>query len=67
MTDHTKPNDATRQADRAAAQADHGAPQEPTEDEARAAEQNQPNPEVAAHEKEMAERGAHQQGEGRIA
>jgi hypothetical protein len=66
MTDHTKPSDATRQADRADAQADHAAPQTPTEDEARAAESVEVDPEVAAHEREMAERGAHQQGEGRI-
>jgi hypothetical protein len=67
MTDHTKPNNATRQADRADAQADHAAPQKPTADEAAAAEAVDLDPEVAAHEKEMAERGAHQRGEGRIA
>jgi len=66
MTDHTKPSDATRQADRADAQAEHGAPQAPTDEEAQAAEQNQADPAVAAHNKEMVERGAHQKGEGRI-
>jgi hypothetical protein len=66
MTDHTKPNDVTRQADRDALKAEHGAFEEPTPDEEAAAERNTVSPEAAAHNKEMVERGANQQGEGRI-
>jgi hypothetical protein len=38
----------------------------PTEDEERAAEAASIDDDVREHEKEMAERGARQQGEGRI-
>jgi hypothetical protein len=40
---------------------------EPTPDEARAADRNEPDDEVSQHDEEMTERGAHQRGEGRIA
>jgi hypothetical protein len=66
MTDHTKPSEATREADRAALQAEHDAPQTPTAEEAAAAEQNTVSPETGEHYREMVERGAHQEGEGRI-
>jgi hypothetical protein len=66
MTDHTKPNDATRQADRAAMNAEHGARETPTPEEEAAAERNQVDPETREHYQEMTERGANQQGEGRI-
>jgi hypothetical protein len=66
MTDHTKPNNATRQADEQAAAAEHGAPQTPTAEEERAADSNAVEPDVAEHYEDMVERGARQKGEGRI-
>lgn len=66
MTEHTKPNEETRAADRAALDAPHGAETEPTAEEERAAEQNTVSPETPEHYQEMTERGAHQEGEGRI-
>jgi hypothetical protein len=38
----------------------------PTPDEEKAAESLEVDPEAAEHYEEMAERGAHQKGEGRI-
>lgn len=67
MTEQTRPNEQTRQADREALNAEHGAPQEPTPEEEQAAERNTPSPEAAEHNQEMMERGANQKGEGRIA
>lgn len=67
MTNRTTPNKETREADRQAVEAEHGAPQTPTPEEEQAAERNTPSPEAAEHNKEMMERGAHQKGEGRIA
>ena len=64
--DHTRPSSATRSAEQAAAGKDHEADRPPTDEEARLAEQHQLEPEVVAHEKEMAERGKNQKGEGRI-
>lgn len=66
MRDHTKPNAKTREADKADARADHGAHETPTPDEERAAEKNTVRPEVKESYGEAAERGANQQGEGRI-
>lgn len=66
MTDPTKPSRETRAAEREEAGAAHDADREPTGDEAAAAETVELDPEVADHEKEMAERGAKQKGEGRI-
>ena len=66
MTDHTKPTSETRTAEAEEAKAPHVSDREPTEDEAAAAEVLELDPEVAKHEKEMAERGKNQQGEGRI-
>lgn len=66
MTDQTKPNAKTREAERAAADAEHGAPQVPTPEEERAAESNTVSPGVSENYQEMTERGANQQGEGRI-
>ena len=65
-SDHTRPSAATRSAEQEAAGVAHEADRAPTTDEARLAEQHRPDPRVAAHEKEMAERGKHQKGEGRI-
>lgn len=67
MTDQTKPNDATRQADRDAVNAEHGASEVLTPEDERLAEQNTVSPEVPEHYQEMTEKGANQQGEGRIA
>ena len=64
--DPERPNDATRAAERADAQRQSGPDREPTEDEARDAEQQSIDDEVREHEREMAERGARQEGEGRI-
>ncbi|MDQ1438380.1 MAG: hypothetical protein QOK43_2009 [Acidimicrobiaceae bacterium] len=64
--EHTKPTAETRQADRADAQAEHGAFEELTPEDEQAVEGRTPSPGVAEHYEEMTERGANQQGEGRI-
>ncbi|HZT67907.1 MAG TPA: hypothetical protein VFA11_19110 [Acidimicrobiales bacterium] len=64
--DHTRPSDATRQAEADAARADHDADRPPTSEEARRAEEHRTDPSVAEHERDMAERGVSQKGEGRI-
>jgi len=61
-----RPNDATREAERKEAKSRAGSDRMPTEDEAREAEQQSIDDEVREHEREMAERGARQKGEGRI-
>lgn len=66
MSDPTKPSPETRAAEREEMNAPHAPDREPTSDEAAAAETLEVDPEVAEHEKEMAERGAKQKGEGRI-
>ena len=66
MAKHTTPNAQTRDAEAAEALKDHGAGDAATPDEAEAADGNRLDPGVASHEQEMAERGAHQQGEGRL-
>ena len=66
MTEQTKPNDATRQADRDAVNVEHGASEVLTPEDERLAEKNTVSPEVPEHYKEMTEKGANQQGEGRI-
>jgi len=59
--------DATKEADRRAAGAEHGAPEVPTAAESEAADRHGPVDEkVAEHYEEMAERGANQPGEGRL-
>jgi hypothetical protein len=64
---HERISDATKDADRRAAETAHDAPQEPTAAEADAAERvGGPDPETAEHYEEMLERGAHQRGEGRL-
>jgi hypothetical protein len=66
MADHTLPNKVTRdeEANEARQSADPG--REPTAEEAAAADSNTLDPSVASHEQEMNERGANQQGEGRL-
>lgn len=66
MSDATKPSPETRAAEREEMDAPHEPDREPTSDEAAAAEAVELDPEVVEHEKEMAERGANQKGEGRI-
>jgi hypothetical protein len=61
-----KLSDETKAADRSDAQAEHRADRMPTPDEERKAEQHELSPDAAESYKEMAERGANQQGEGRI-
>jgi hypothetical protein len=64
--EHTKPSAETREADRASADAPHGATETPTSEEERAAERNTVSPGVEEHYEEMTEKGAKQKGEGRI-
>jgi hypothetical protein len=63
MPEPTRPTAETRAAERDDADAPHEADRAPTDKEA-VREEN--DPEVAEHEREMAERGARQEGEGRI-
>ena len=65
-SERTQPDSATRAAEQAAAGKAHEADREPTEEESRLAEQHHLDSDVVAHEKEMAERGKNQKGEGRI-
>jgi hypothetical protein len=62
----TRPNAETRDAERAEGDRRAGADRAPTSDEAERADAHAPNPDVADHEREMAERGANQEGEGRL-
>lgn len=66
MMEREQPSGATRAAERAEAERDAGSDRMPTEDEERAAEAASIDDDVREHEKEMAERGARQEGEGRI-
>lgn len=61
-----KISDATKNADRADAQAAHQPDRMPTPDEEQAAEQLHGDPQAQANYKEAAERGANSKGEGRI-
>jgi hypothetical protein len=65
-SEHTRPNDRTRAAEEVEARTPSHADREPTEDEEKLAERTELDPEVAEHYEEMAERGAHQKGEGRL-
>jgi hypothetical protein len=67
MDEHTKPSTETRAAEREEADARHDADRPPTADEDAAAEDLEVDPDAAQHYEEMAERGAKQKGEGRIA
>jgi hypothetical protein len=62
----TRPSPETRAAEAEDAEQPAGADRPPTEDEARQAEQQQLDPDVAEHEHDMQERGVEQEGEGRI-
>ena len=62
----TRPNEATREAERDEARTTAQADREPTPEEAAAAETNELDEGVAENYAEMAERGAKQKGEGRL-
>jgi hypothetical protein len=62
----TRPSAETRATEREEAQTSAQADRAPTPEEERRAEELKVDPEVVEHEKEMAERGAKQKGEGRI-
>ena len=62
----TRPDADTRAAERDEAQTTAGADREATPEEAEIADAHPLDPEVVEHEKEMGERGANQQGEGRL-
>ena len=67
MTDQpARPDPDTRAAEREDAQRKAGADREPTAEETARADERDLDPEVAEHEREMAERGAKQKGEGRL-
>jgi len=66
MATPTRPSRETRDAEREDADRKAGADRVPTEDEERLAEQHTPDESVAEHEAEMLERGARQEGEGRV-
>jgi hypothetical protein len=62
----TRPSSETRDADRQEAQVPGRADREPTDEEAARADEHELDSEVVEHERDMAERGARQEGEGRI-
>jgi hypothetical protein len=64
--DRERPSDATKAAERAEAERQAGADRMPTEEEERIAEDSSIDDDVREHAQDMAERGARQQGEGRI-
>ncbi|HEY7105679.1 MAG TPA: hypothetical protein VH986_04715 [Acidimicrobiia bacterium] len=66
MPESTRPSRETREEERREADTTAQADRAPTEDEERAAEQNELDPDVTEHEREMADRGAKQEGEGRV-
>jgi hypothetical protein len=66
MSEQTRPNDETRAAERDDAQVSAGADRQPTPEEEQRAESSTLDPEVVEHEREMADRGAKQKGEGRV-
>jgi hypothetical protein len=65
-SERTRPTSETRAAERAEAEVHAEADRMPTPEEERLAEEHDPDPEVAEHEREMTERGANQKGEGRV-
>jgi hypothetical protein len=62
----TRPSSETRGAERDEAQRPASAGRGATPEEAERADSRELDPEVAEHEREMNERGAKQQGEGRL-
>jgi len=66
MDDRTTPDKETRAVEREDAQTSAAPDRMPTPEEEAIADDLELDPEVAEHEREMAERGAHQEGEGRL-
>ena len=72
MAPESRPDKTTRDAERAEAKAGHDADraatpeEEEVADEAAGVESEEERRSVADHERDMAERGVHQKGEGRI-
>jgi hypothetical protein len=66
VSDQTRPSGETRAAEAEEAQRRAGADREPTSEEAAEADERSLDPAVSEHEREMAERGAKQKGEGRL-
>jgi hypothetical protein len=62
----TRPSKDTVREERSEAKAKADAGREPTPDEEEAADRNEPDERVAEHYEEMIERGADQEGEGRL-
>jgi hypothetical protein len=62
----TRPSSETRKAEARETRVPGRADREPTPEEAARAEEHALDPDVAEHEREMAERGAKQKGEGRV-
>ena len=62
----TRPSPRTREAELADARTKPHADREPTAVEERFADGQELNPDVSDHAEEMAERGADQEGEGRL-
>lgn len=65
-SDSTRPSDQTHASEKDDARTPAGADRAPTADEEKAAEGLAVDPDVAQHYKDMAERGANQEGEGRL-
>jgi hypothetical protein len=66
MADQTRPDAATREAEQREARQSHDAGREPTPMEEEAADAVDPDPSVAEAYEEATERGAQQEGEGRL-
>ncbi len=62
----TRPSSETRDAERQEAQVPGRADREPTDEETALADEHELDPDVVEHEREMADRGARQEGEGRV-
>ena len=62
----TRPSRETQEAEAEDAQQHAGADRPPTDEEGAKAEDQDLDPDVAAHEREMQQRGAENRGEGRI-
>jgi hypothetical protein len=65
-TRETTPSDATRAAEDSDARREHVPDRAPTAEEVEDADEAPRDAEAGAHYEEMAKRGAHQQGEGRL-
>jgi hypothetical protein len=66
VNEKTRPSSETRDAERAEATTPAQADREATPEEAELADRNELDPDVAEHEREMADRGSNQKGEGRV-